>query len=511
MSPTKTNPRRPVILIIMDGVGISPSRKYNGFSLAHTPNLDDYFSRYQHTTLQASGLAVGLPDGQMGNSEVGHVTIGSGSVVRQDLVSIDDAINDGSFYENPSLEAAMKRAAEKQRPIHLLGLVSDGGVHSHVRHLNGLIELAMRYQVRPVVHMITDGRDTAPQCAVDFLQDIEKNLTRSGGKIATLCGRYFALDRDNRWDRVEKAWSLLIDGKGQKAESAQQAIEDAYARGVNDEFIEPTVIGVTESIQEDDEVIFFNYRKDRPRQLTAALCKDEFEHFSRHTMIKNITTMTCYDEWYGLPYAFEQERPGVTLGEVVSQAGLAQFHCAETEKYPHITYFLNGGRGDPYVGEDRKIIESPKVATYDLQPEMSAKEVADSVLEAILSDQYAFIAVNFANGDMVGHTAKEEAVIKAVETLDKEVGRVMELAEEKKYSVVLTADHGNCEEMVSPITGQPHTQHTVYPVPCLIMDKSNWELSIGAGLSSVAPTVLHLMGLSRPDAMQGRSLLLRPL
>jgi 2,3-bisphosphoglycerate-independent phosphoglycerate mutase len=507
-----TQPRRPVLLVILDGVGINPSRAHNGVAQARTPRLDDYFAHYPHTLLQASGRAVGLPDGQMGNSEVGHLTIGCGDIIRQDLVRIDEAISDASFFDNPALCDTVEAARHSQRPLHLAGLVSDGGVHSHISHLLALIELCRRHGVRPVLHMITDGRDAPPVSALQYLDKVESALRDAGGRIATVCGRYYALDRDNRWDRVATAWRAIARADGCAADSARAAIEANYADGVNDEFIAPTVINGGEPLQWGDRMVFFNFRKDRARQLTSALFKTEFNAFDRGDYQPiTVTCMTEYDEWYRLPYAFQQDRPSTTLAELVSRAGLQQFHCAETEKYPHVTYFLNGGRGDAFSGEDRCIIDSPKVATYDLQPEMHAAQVTDAVIDAVRSGKYSFIVVNYANGDMVGHSGRPEAIIRAVEALDNEVGRLLDVATTAEFSVVLTADHGNCEEMVDPVSGEPHTQHTVYPVPCLIMDEVPWALSVGAGLSSIAPTVLHLMGLRVPDSMSGRSLLLKPL
>jgi len=499
------------VLVILDGFGLNPSRRHNAVLEARTPRFDDYFARYPHTVLEASGRAVGLPEGQMGNSEVGHLTIGCGSVIRQDLVRIDDAIADGSFYSNRVLLEAAARARDADRPLHLVGLVSDGGVHSHVRHLLALIELARREGVVPVVHMITDGRDTPPRSALGYLPLVEGALEGARGCIATVVGRYYAMDRDQRWERTRAAWAALVGGEGRRARDAREAIEAAYAAGEGDEFIAPTVIGETPRVRPGDEVVFFNFRNDRPRQLTAALSQRGFEHFARPGFEPvRVTCLTEYDPRFGLPVAFAPERPRITLGEVVSQAGLRQFHCAETEKYAHVTFFINGGREQPFPGEDRVMVPSPRVATYDQAPEMSAAAVADAVVDAIGKRRYGLIVVNFANGDMVGHTAVREAVIRAVETLDREVGRVLDAAVAAGCSVVLTADHGNCDEMVDPVTGEPHTQHTTYPVPCLVIDEVPWRLATGAGLSSVAPTVLQLMGLPQPKAMTGRSLLLGP-
>ena len=505
-------PRRPVLLVILDGFGTNASRLNNAVAQANTPRFDEYFSRNPHTLLQASGPAVGLPDGQMGNSEVGHLTIGCGDVIRQDLVQIDDAIKDGSFYDNPVLLEAIEGCRNSQRPLHLLGLVSDGGVHSHVKHLLALFELCHRNGVRPVLHMVTDGRDSPPDSGMGFLKQIEPALSDVGGRIATVCGRYFAMDRDNRWDRTELAWRAIANGIGVASPSAQAVMEDAYESRMGDEFVLPSVVDGGEPLMWGDHIVFFNFRKDRARQLTSALFKDEFPYFDRGEFSPvTVTCMTEYDEWYRLPFAFKQQRPSKTLAEVISHAGMHQFHCAETEKYAHVTYFLNGGHGDAFAGEDRIIIESPKVATYDLKPEMSAPQVADAVIEAIKSDKYGFIVVNFANGDMVGHSGIPNAIIKAVESLDQEVGRVLDVACGKNCSVILTADHGNCEEMVDPVTGSPHTSHTLYPVPCMIIDEVSWQLRDGAGLSSIAPTVLQLLGLSVPEVMTGKSLLLKPV
>lgn len=506
------SPRRPVLLIILDGFGVNPSKLNNGIAMANTPRLDHYFAHHPHTTLHASGRAVGLPDGQMGNSEVGHITLGSGCIVRQDIVHIDDSIHDGAFFHNDVLRDAADTAVKNQSTVHLLGLVSDGGVHSHVRHLLALIELCQRRGATPILHMITDGRDTSPRSARQYLKTVEAALAKAGGYIATVMGRYYAMDRDNRWERTELAWRAMIQGEGMTANSAQEAIEQAYQRNENDEFIKPTLIRAA-TLTNNNPLIFFNFRKDRTRQLTSALFKEHFSEFDRgenYAPIR-VTCFTAYDDWYGLPYAFEQEHPKTSLAEIISKAGLKQFHCAETEKYPHVTYFFNAGHGEAFAGEERTIIPSPKVATYDLAPEMSAKEVSDTVIAAIDSAQYAFIVVNYANGDMVGHSAIPAAIIKAVETVDREVGRVLDRAQDRGYSVVLTADHGNCDEMVDPATGEPSTQHSVFPVPCLIMDEIPWQLSTGGGLYNIAATVLHLMGLNIPDSIEGTSLLIKPL
>ena len=504
----KLAPRRPVLLVILDGFGASPHLENNAVLQANTPRLDELFTHHPLTVLQASGKAVGLPEGQMGNSEVGHLTIGCGQIIRQDLVSIDDSIQDGSFFENATLLEAVEKARQSGKPLHLVGLVSDGGVHSHIGHLFALIELCKRQGVVPFLHMITDGRDTPPKSAKLFLAELEDRLCDANGKIATIMGRYYAMDRDRRWDRIEKAWQAIVNCQGQSAESALAAIDQSYQQDITDEFIVPTVIGDASVLDSTANMVFFNFRKDRARQLTAALALETFEDFDRRDFSPlHLTCMTEYDEWFHLPYAYCQDRPQTTLGEIISQQGLKQFHCAETEKYAHVTYFFNGRLGEEYPGEDRVIVPSPKVATYDLEPAMSAKEVSDEVIRALNSNEYAFIVVNYANGDMVGHTGKKDAIIASIEALDREVGRVLDVAKDKKYSVILTADHGNCEEMVDRKTGAPHTQHTIYPVPCMIIDKENWQLSSNAGLSAIAPTVLQLMGLEQPATMTSSSLL----
>jgi 2,3-bisphosphoglycerate-independent phosphoglycerate mutase len=505
-------PRRPVLLVILDGVGVNPSRQNNGVLEANTPGLDHYFSRYPHTTLQASGHAVGLPDGQMGNSEVGHLTLGAGSIIRQDIVRINDAVANGEFFLNPVFGAALDRAQQRARPVHLLGLVSDGGVHSDLGHLRALITMCRQHEVRPLLHMICDGRDTPPQSALHYLGDIESRLHEAGGAIASVMGRYYAMDRDGRWERTELAWRALMLGKGERAASARTAIGSAYAAGDGDEFIKPILLPGFEQVAQGDCVISFNFRKDRPQQIVAAMGQAEFKGFDRgDAPLADVVCMMQYDSGLGLPFAFQPERPEITLAQVVSSYGLAQFHCAETEKYAHVTYFFNGGRTSLLSGERQLLVPSPKVATYDLKPSMSAREVADAVIGAISKGTYGFIVVNFANGDMVGHTARRHAVIEAVEVLDREASRLLQAAETAGYSVLLTADHGNCEEMVDPFTGEPHTQHTTYPVPCLVMDQANWHLSSGGGLANIAPTVLQLMGLAVPPQMQAGSLLLREL
>ncbi|MEM7304507.1 MAG: 2,3-bisphosphoglycerate-independent phosphoglycerate mutase [Pseudomonadota bacterium] len=507
---TKSNvDQQRAMLIILDGFGVNSEGDHNAITQAHTPKLDRYFSTHPYTTLEASGMAVGLPDGQMGNSEVGHITMGCGNIIRQDLVLINQAIVDGKFYKNEVFLKALDAAKENSRPIHLLGLVSDGGVHSHINHLKALLRMCKLHGVVPAVHMITDGRDTSPNSALSYLEEINELLEDAGGLIHTVIGRYYAMDRDNRWDRTQLAWESLINNKGITAESARDAIRTSYKKEAMDEFIEPTIIKDTERIQPGDEVIFFNFRNDRPRQLAAALAEPEFENFNRgHFKPVNMCTMTEFDSSFCSPIAFQSERPTTSLAQVISNLGLKQFHCAETEKYPHVTFFINGGSEDPVPGEDRIMVPSPKVATYDLKPEMSAKEVANEVIKAIEDKQHSLIIVNFANGDMVGHTAVPEAIIRALEVMDKQVGRVLDSAIKNDVNVLLTSDHGNCDQMYDALTGDPHTQHTTNPVPCMVIDNHREiELLSGEGLSSVTPTILELMRITKPGSMKAVSLI----
>lgn len=500
--------RRPTLLIILDGFGINPDPTYNAIVQAKTPHFDQYFASTPMTAIEASGRGVGLPEGQMGNSEVGHMTIGSGTIVKQDLVRIDDSIADGSLFDNAVLLNAMRAARDSGRPLHLIGLVSDGGVHSHIGHLQALIDMCGKNSVKPQLHMITDGRDTAPQVAIDYVEELQNRLSAAGGQVATVSGRFYAMDRDNRWDRVQRAWGAFVTSEAAEWDSAADVIQAAYDNDLGDEFIEPARISGMQPIKGGDQVIFFNFRNDRARQLSAALAFDSFDNFDRGDSFQpvNLTTLTLYDASLPAAVVFERVGAATTLGQILSSSGLQQFHCAETEKYAHVTFFFNGGREDAYPGEQRCLIDSPKVATYDLQPEMSAHEVANAVIEASSAGQYDFIVVNFANGDMVGHTAVQPAVIKAVETLDAEVFRVIEAARAAGYSVVLTADHGNCDEMVDE-NGKPHTQHSTHPVPCLVFDDQVSSLRDGGDLSAIAPTVLQLMGVQQPPEMTGTSLI----
>ncbi len=512
MTSLSQAPRRPAILIVMDGMGHNPSKLNNAVALANTPQLDQLYCQHPLTVLEASGRAAGLPDGQMGNSEVGHLTLGCGAILRQDLVRINAACRDGELARNASLQEALAACKASGRPLHLVGLVSDGGVHSHIDHLLALIEIAGTSGVRPVLHMITDGRDTAPRCAKNYLTTVEPALAAAGGAIASVIGRFYGMDRDQRWERVEKAWRLMVLGEGSEAKDAASAVQAAYDNGLGDEFIEATRTANFVPTKADDQVLFINFRNDRPRELTEALAKSNFDGFDRGDAgLVTMTSMTRYDSTYPFAVMFEKEKPLSTIGEAVSALELKQFRCAETEKYPHVTFFLNGQRDQPFEGEVREMVPSPKVSTYDVQPEMSAYAVCEATRAAIQSEQYAFIVVNFANGDMVGHTGVGDACIKAVEVVDECVGVLTNAAQEYGYSVVLTADHGNCDQLLDPISGEPHTQHTTYPVPCLVMDPANPVLSNGMGISNIAPTLLQLMGIEKPANMPEDSIILGEL
>ena len=496
-----------VLLAIFDGFGVNPSRAYNAWALARTPHLDHYFSSYPHTVLQASGLAVGLPDGQFGNSEVGHLTIGSGRVLEQDLVRIANAIYDNSFEQIPEWLSLLENSSR----IHLLGMVSDGGVHSHIEHLLGILHLFKDIDIEPILHLITDGRDTAQRVALNYLPKVEEAFNKMGkGKIATVSGRYCAMDRAQHWDRTKRAWDAIVLAKGVTADTPEDAILTAYERGEGDEFIQPTVIKGYHGIAENEPTLFFNFRSDRARQLSAALGLPDFNGFDRENVgLRKIYCMTEYDATFPFPVLFKTHIPENVLAELISDAGLKQFHCSEMEKYPHVTYFFNGGKEPPYPGEDRKIVPSPQVATYNMQPEMSAEKIANELIKAINSEDYDFAVVNFANGDMVGHTAHMDATVKAVESLDLQGHRVFQTALKKGWTIILTADHGNCDEMIDPVTGEANTQHTVYPVPMLLMGEKPVKLRIGRGLADIAPTVLDLLGLPQPSSMTGRSIILK--
>jgi 2,3-bisphosphoglycerate-independent phosphoglycerate mutase len=506
--------KKPVMLMILDGWGIAPPGPGNAADLARTPHLDSYFARFPHNRLQASGEAVGLPEGQMGNSEVGHMTIGSGRIIYQSLTRITRAIKDGSFFANPVLREAMDRARDTGRSLHFMGLLSDGGVHSHMEHLFGLLEMAKREGVKDVyVHAFLDGRDTPPKSAGPYLEALEAACRRIGvGRIADVSGRYYAMDRDKRWDRIRKAYDAMTGRDALSAPSASEGLKRAYAAGQTDEFVVPyTIAGVPGAVRAGDSLICFNFRPDRAREITSAFAEPSFKEFETDPGARpvHVVAMTQYEASLPVPVAFAPEDIRDTLGEVVSRAGLHQLHIAETEKYAHVTFFFNGGREEPYAGEDRILVPSPKVATYDLQPEMSAYTVTEKLEEALRRDLYDLIILNFANPDMVGHTGVLAAAIAAMEAVDTCAGRLVGAVLAKGGAVCITADHGNLEEMIDPATGGPMTAHTTNPVPILVAGADEGVSVRSGGLSDIAPTLLDLMGLPEPDAMTGRTLLVR--
>ena len=511
MSATAGGRPRPVALIILDGWGLRAERENNAVALADTPVMDELWAHWPHSQLEASGEAVGLPRGLMGNSNVGHLNLGAGRIVYQDIVRISRAIADGSFFTNEALVGAARRARERGGRLHLIGLVSDGGVHSSLEHLLALLELGRRQGVETVVHAFTDGRDTPPTSAGEYFARVRE----AGGRIATVVGRYYAMDRDKRWDRTERAYRALVLGEGHRAPSPEAALEAAYARGQTDEFIEPVVITDAEGrplprIEPRDETVFFNFRADRARQLARALADPAFDAFRRPEGVGPLplTQMIEYDEEFPLPTAFPPQYLKDTFGEVVARAGLRQLRIAETEKYAHVTYFFNGREETPFPGEERVLIPSPKVATYDLKPEMSAPEVTDRVVREIESGRFDVVVLNFANPDMVGHTGVLEAAIRACATVDRCLGQVLAAIRRQGGAALVLADHGNAEIMVDPETGEPHTAHTTSPVPCILVDERYRGARLRDGiLADAAPTLLHMLGLEPPPAMTGRSLI----
>ena len=518
---TLTPHNRPVALLILDGWGIAPAGPANAISLARTPVMDRLLATCPTTTLTACGEAVGLPAGQMGNSEVGHLNIGAGFIVYQSITRIDIAIADGEFAANPGLLATIDHAITSGGALHCLGLVSDGGVHSHTRHLVALVELARARGLRDLaVHAFTDGRDTAPTSGLGFVRALEADFDRIGlGRIATVSGRYYAMDRDNRWERVQRAYDALVLGIGERTPTAADALAAAYAAGFTDEFVPPTVIATADTpaptIRPGDAVVCFNYRSDRMRELVAALAEPDFAGFTRGAVVAGVvpvTTMTRYEEGLPVTVAFSPRDVVRPLSRVISDAGLRQFHCAETEKYPHVTFFLNGGREEPFPGEERFMAPSPKVATYDLQPEMSAAAVTTAVVAAIRSESFDFLVVNFANCDMVGHTGSIPATISAVETVDRCLGEVLAALELVGGVALVTADHGNADQMIDPASGGPMTSHTLNPVPVVLVTPAGSplrEATLRAGgvLSAIAATTLDLLGVPTPTDMDQSSLL----
>lgn len=499
-----------VLLCILDGWGISKDKKYNAIEAASTPNFDGLLKNMSNTTIHADGLNVGLPEGQMGNSEVGHLNIGAGRVVYQELTRINKAIDEGEFFKNEEFLHAMKHAKETGGALHIMGLTSSGGVHSSMKHLEALIKMAAENSLKKVyVHTFLDGRDTPPRSAETFVSEVEKTLKKYDlPPVASVIGRYYVMDRDNRWDRVEKAYNCLVLGEGNKANSAIDAIKESYAKDISDEFVEPAVIG-GDRINDGDSIIFFNYRPDRAREITKALTFADFDGFNRKKVLKNIfyVCMTQYDENFDLAVAFKPQHLTNILGDVLDENNVKQFRTAETEKYAHITFFFNGGVEEPGKLEVRKLVASPKVATYDMKPEMSAYEVCDNVLEALNNDEYGFILVNFANPDMVGHTGSMDAAIKAIEAVDDCIGKISKKALENGVRMIITADHGNAESMFNEKTHAPQTAHTTNIVPFIVVDKEHYKLRETGALCDIAPTVLDLMGIQKPEEMSGKSMI----
>ena len=507
-----------MVLAILDGWGYSPQSEHNAIRAASTPVMDALWHAYPHTLIEASGGAVGLPDHQMGNSEVGHLTIGSGRIIRQELVRISQAVRDGSINANPALNALADKLLQREGSLHLIGLCSDGGVHSHINHLAGLLHWAAERGLKDVcVHVITDGRDTDPSSAPRFVAQVQEQIQRAGvGRIATLCGRYWAMDRDNRWDRTEKAYRLYTEPSPISELSPINAIHASYAQEIGDEFLEPMRLAPG-LIQAGDGVVCFNFRPDRVRQLIRALVLPDFEEFGRKLISPlDVVTFTQYEKGLPLAVAFPPESLDGLLGQVVAEAGLRQFRTAETEKYPHVTYFMNGGIEQAFPGEDRHLVPSPRVATYDQSPAMSAGQLTDSCIAAISKGIYALVVINYANPDMVGHTGKMAATTEAISTVDGCVGRLMEATNRMGGTLLITADHGNAEMMEGP-DGRPWTAHTTNPVPVILVEGekrklpghgTNVLLRDSGGLADIAPTILEILHLPKPPKMSGESLVL---
>jgi len=516
----------PFVLIIMDGWGINPRKDGNAIALARTPNLDKIAREWPHTAVRTSGEAVGLPDGQMGNSEVGHQNIGAGKRVLQDYTRVSESIRDGSFFHNPAFLKAIEHVKKNQSQLHICGLLGNGGVHAHESHLEALLRLVQMYDIERVyIHSFTDGRDSSPTGGIEFMRHLEARAKEIGGrhaaKVATVSGRYYAMDRDNRWERTGSAYLTMTRGEGLHADSALAAIQQSYDKNVTDEFILPTVImeeghPVT-TVQAGDAVIHYNFRPDRARQLSKAFVLPELPpqaegKFNRGPRLKDLVfvMMTEYEEGLDAEVAYRADEVDMPLARVISEHAMSQFHTAETEKYAHVTYFINGRRETPFTGEDRVLVPSPKVPTYDLQPEMSAVGITDTAVERIRSDTYDLVIMNYANADMVGHTGVIDAAIKAVETVDTGVGRIVEATLGVGGSILITADHGNAEQLIDYATGKPFTAHTTFPVPLYLISPQQVQAKLRSDgiLADVAPTVLQVMGIPQPKDMQGRSLLL---
>lgn len=502
------NTPKPVVLMILDGWAMSQETEGNAIVNSNKPYYDQFSKQYPATTLAASGLSVGLPEGQMGNSEVGHLNIGAGRVVYQELTRITKSIFDGDFFDNPELNASMDNCIQNNSALHLMGLLSDGGVHSHLKHLFALVELAKKRGITELyIHAILDGRDVPPRSAAQYIEELEQKLKEIGlGKIATVSGRYYAMDRDKRWERTSLAYSAYVEGQGYNAETAMEALNTAYDRDENDEFVKPTVIAGGKNIEDQDSLIFFNFRPDRARQITRAFVDGNLEGLERKTFPKvHYTCFTQYDETLEVPVAFKPQNINNTLGEVLAKANKDQLRIAETEKYAHVTFFFNGGVEAPNNKEERLLIPSPKVATYDLKPEMSAYEVTEKVIKAIENGNYDFILINYANPDMVGHTGIMEAAVKACEVVDDCISQVIPKVLEKNGVVMLTSDHGNADQMLDLKTRKAHTAHTSNPVPLIVAGLGDIKLTQGA-LCDIAPTVLKIMGLEQPVEMSGKTL-----
>jgi 2,3-bisphosphoglycerate-independent phosphoglycerate mutase len=507
--------KKPTAIIILDGWGQNDEKTGNAVAMASTPVYKQLINKYPNTLIAASGMDVGLPEGQMGNSEVGHLNIGAGRIIYQELTRITKSIADGDFYKNSVLMDAMLQAKNKGTKLHTWGLLSDGGVHSHIDHLKALIKMAKDLGLDNIyVHAFMDGRDTSPTSGIDYIKDLENYMESIDfGKIASVSGRYYSMDRDKRWERIEKSYRMLVDGVGNTAESAVRVMEDSYANGVTDEFVIPTVIvdngQPVATVSEEDSIIFFNFRPDRAREITRAIVDVDFNGFERTYFKTKYVGFTQYDKTIeNIEIAYAQQSIEETLGEYLSTLGKSQLRIAETEKYAHVTFFFNGGVEAPNEGEDRVLIESPKVATYDLKPEMSAYEMTDRLLKELDRDYYDFVIVNFANPDMVGHTGVIEAAVKAVEVVDECLGRIVDKLEEKQGSFLITADHGNAEQMLTP-EGDPFTAHSTNKVPCILGGAGNVALREDGRLSDLAPTVLELMDLDVPKEMTGSSLIIK--
>ena len=510
--------RKPVVLMVLDGYGLNDRQEGNAIAMANTPVMDKLMKECPFVKGNASGMAVGLPDGQMGNSEVGHMNIGAGRIIYQDLTSITKAIEDGDFFKNEAMLEAIDNCKKNNSDLHLWGLLSDGGVHSHNTHVYGILELCKREGFdRVYVHPFLDGRDTPPASGKDYVAELVDKMKEIGvGKVASLSGRYYAMDRDNRWDRVEKAYASLVYGEGETAEDPVQAMADSYAKDVTDEFVLPTVI--TENgrpvslVKPNDSVIFYNFRPDRARELTRAFCDDDFTGFERRNGRMPLTYVCFKDYDESIPnklVAFKKQTIENTFGEYLAKMGKKQLRLAETEKYAHVTFFFNGGVEEPNQDEDRTLVKSPAVATYDLQPEMSAPEVGEKLDAAITSGQYDVIIINFANPDMVGHTGVIEAAVKAVERIDACVGSAVEAVKKVGGALFICADHGNAEKMIDYETGEPHTAHTTNPVPFILVNYGDVKLREGGCLADIAPTLLEIMELPKPPEMTGKSLLVK--